>query len=189
MKNIKQVKMEHYGGNNSGGGGSHASEGGSHVGGGGSHARGGDHHEGGGSHAGGGDHHEGGDRDHHEGRGRDHHEDRGYIYGGGGGWGYRDYPLDYYVYPIFVETPVYVPSSTPSTNNEVMQNIESNNIAKIKFPEKWVFSPEPKRCSYVQARWNNKNELSSDPTCFCPVGNKIEKIINNEKMYKCQINY
>jgi len=70
-----------------------------------------------------------------------------------------------------------------------MQNVEeNNNYAKIKFPEKWVFSPEPKRCSYVQARWNNKDELSSDPTCFCPVGNKIEKIIDNEIMYKCQIN-
>jgi len=79
--------------------------------------------------------------------------------------------------------------SIPSANNEVMQNVEeNNNYAKIKFPEKWVFSPEPKRCSYVQARWNNKDELSSDPTCFCPVGNKIEKIIDNEIMYKCQIN-
>jgi hypothetical protein len=54
----------------------------------------------------------------------------------------------------------------------------------------WVFTPEPPVCSLIQATWDSPiSKLSTDSTCFCPVGNKASTIINNTTLYKCQIPY
>lgn len=69
-----------------------------------------------------------------------------------------------------------------------ISNEQLENVAKIEFPEgKWQIRSEPPTCSYIQARWKNKNELSTNSDCYCPVGNKVEKIIDNQKMYKCDL--
>jgi len=77
--------------------------------------------------------------------------------------------------------------------SEYMQNIQSkcnSNYAKIGFPEtKFKIKHEPPRCVRVQQKWNNKEELSSNSSCVCPFGNKVETIINNQKFYKCDVYY
>jgi len=70
-----------------------------------------------------------------------------------------------------------------------MQNILPHE-APIGFPKKWDYQPEPSQCSLIQATWSDPiDKLSIDSTCFCPVGNKASKEINNQVVYKCQIPY
>jgi hypothetical protein len=45
-------------------------------------------------------------------------------------------------------------------------------------------------CSLIQANWTDPvSSLSTNPECYCPVGNKASNTINNIKLYKCQIPY
>jgi hypothetical protein len=100
-----------------------------------------------------------------------------YLYDGG----------NYYISPLFVEYPVIL-QNTPSTSvsSESMQNIDSS--AKISFPTSWEYKPEPTKCSDILISYN-KSDMNADSSCFCPVGNKTEVIIDNQTMYKCQIPY
>ena len=77
--------------------------------------------------------------------------------------------------------PSIAPSIAPS---ETMQNLNiKTDWQKISQP--WVPTPEPQQCSLIQANWSDPiSKLSTDPTCFCPVGNKASTIINNT--VKCQ---
>jgi len=117
------------------------------------------------------------------------HPMNGYRYNsnrGGGGWGWSG------IYPLFVEYPMQV-INVNNSPSEFMQNINQDRKAKIEFPtpwkqQKWFKSQNP-TCSLIQAEWKNNNEISSDSTCVCPVGNKVEKNINGKSMFKCQIPY
>lgn len=108
-------------------------------------------------------------------------------HGDGIGWGYYyPYYIPDVVYPLIVEMPnnEVIIQNTPS---ETMQNIE-RETAKIAFPTKWNFKPTPTECSLIQAQWSDPIEkLSLDPSCYCPVGNKASKDINNQTLYRCQI--
>jgi hypothetical protein len=118
-----------------------------------------------------------------------------HLYGrGGSNLGYY-YPHYYTTYPLFIESPVIIQNTTsilalapsPSISNEDMQNTLSQK-ATIGFPKKWDYQSEPPQCSLIQATWSDPIEkISSDPRCFCPVGNKVSKEINNQTLYKCQI--
>ena len=119
-------------------------------------------------------------RDEGERRPHPEYQSTGYTYGGGGRWGW-DYPYYINTYPLFVEeTPIVVETNySPSvvTDESMSNQTIDDNYAKIAFPTEWKnqtwFKSNNPTCSLIQARWKNKEEISSDPTCVCPVGNKV----------------
>jgi len=130
---------------------------------------------------------------------RHQHDHSGYrrspahLYRGGGGSDLGYYYPYYTAYPLFIESPIIIQNITPisapspSISNEDMQNTLSQK-AIIGFPKNWDYQSEPPQCSLIQATWSDPIEkISLDPGCFCPVGNKVSKQINNQTLYKCQI--
>jgi hypothetical protein len=71
-----------------------------------------------------------------------------------------------------------------------IQNIPFTHASWQQITIPWSPLPAPSICSLVQAKWTDPvSLLSTDSTCFCPVGNKASNTINNVTLYKCQILY
>jgi hypothetical protein len=77
-----------------------------------------------------------------------------------------------------------------SSSLETNQNIPDTQASWKQTTIPWSPVPAPSICSLVQAKWSDPiSNLSTDSTCFCPVGNKASNTINNVTVYKCQILY
>jgi len=140
----------------------------------------------------------------HEGRGHASRAHGGVHYRGNGKYsngyscrstgGWRGYYLNspYYYSPYIKDESVSTLSfNTPGPINIIPEGMQNTNLTdwqQISSP--WVSKPEPPVCSLIQATWDSPiSKLSTDSTCFCPVGNKASNITNNTTFYKCQIPY
>jgi hypothetical protein len=74
--------------------------------------------------------------------------------------------------------------------NKIYINLIRIDSQKNQGIDPWKPRTEPPVCSLIQAKWTDDiSSLSTNPKCFCPVGNKASNTINNKKVYKCQIPY